>query len=715
MRSTPAWPAALAAAAILAAGCGQLVEVRPLGSLRLPPPDRTSVVVAADGSALAELHAEQDRELVALDRVPRVLRDAVVAVEDARFWQHGGVDVQAVGRAALENARQAGVAQGGSTITQQLAKNALVGPERTLRRKLEEASVALQLEAAYSKAQILERYLNTVYFGHGAYGVQTAARRYFAADVGELDLAQSALLAGLLRAPAHYDPYVRPDGALRRRNLVLHLMAEQGLAMADEVAAAQATPLRLAPYLPERRWRAPWFVDHVLDVVQRDPAFAALGPDPRARADLLFRGGLRIETTLDPTWQDAAERAVADTLPDPADPRAALAAVDPTTGSIRALVGGRDYYDPNDPHARFNLATDGRRQPGSTFKQLVLAVALARGHQLDERYPGGASVVLAGRPGHPQPWQVDNYQLRDFGALTLRDATALSVNVVYARLIEAVGPEAVAQLATAIVGRDIPPVRSLALGTVEVSPLEMAAVQATFAAGGVYRPPTAVLRIIDADGRVLYQRPEPTGERVMDEAAAYLATAALAGVVDRGTGQRAHLRRPMAGKTGTSEDSADAWFVGYTPDLAAAVWIGFPQARVPMAPPATRIRVEGGNWPAELFARFGLRALADVPARAFPVPAVALRTVRVDVTRNCLPNPHTPPQLVAERAYLAGTEPTRLCAEPTAPPTTDVPGAVGLPLQAALRLLQTAGFAVEQRRQFSVQLPPGYVVRQAPE
>ncbi|MDP8970536.1 MAG: transglycosylase domain-containing protein, partial [Actinomycetota bacterium] len=710
------WSACLGAAAVLASGCAQLVEVEPLGTARLRTPDRTSVVVAADGSTLAELHGEQDRELVSLDRVPQALRDAVVAVEDARFWRHGGVDVRAVGRAGLRNAREGRVIQGGSTITQQLAKNAVVGAEPTLRRKLEEASVALQLEARYSKAEILEQYLNTVYFGNGAYGVQAAARRYFAVDVDRLTLAQSALLAGLLAAPSRFDPYDQPQAALSRRNLVLHLMAEQGLASRDEAAAAGAAPLGVVLDVLGQRWRAPWFVDHVLDVLQHDPAFGVLGPDPTARADLLFRGGLRIETTLDPGWQEAADRAVAETLSDPADPRAAVVAIDPATGGIRALVGGRDYYDAADPYARFNLATDGRRQPGSTFKQLVLATALARGHSLDEPYPGGASVVIPPRTGHPQPWRVDNYESRDLGPLSLREATAFSVNVVYARLIDAVGPEAVAQLAQAAgIRRALPPVRSLALGTVEVSPLEMATVQATLAAGGVYRPPTAVLRVTDAGGRVLYRRPDPAGQRVLDEGVVYLTTTALTGVVERGTGQRARLHRPTAGKTGTTQDGGDAWFAGYTPDLAAAVWIGFAHGRVPMVPPRTRVRVEGGNWPAELFARFGLRALVRVPARDFPAPALALAKVRVDVTRNCLPNPYTPPDLVAERTYVAGTQPTRTCSEPTGPPTTQVPGAVGLPLDAALRLLEGAGFAVEQRREFSVQLPPGYVVRQSPE
>jgi membrane peptidoglycan carboxypeptidase len=704
--------AVLVCALALPACSTRLVEVRPLGDVRLQVPAQTSVVVAADGAVLAELHAEQDRDLVSLADVPPLLRAAVVAVEDARFYEHAGVDARAVARAVVANSREGRVAQGGSTITQQLAKNAVVGTEQTLQRKLEEASVALQLEAQYSKDEILERYLNTVYFGHGAYGVQAAAERYFGVSVAALDLPQAALLAGLLKAPATYDPYAHPDVARARRNHVLDLLAEQGRADDEAVRAARAAPLVLAPQAEAQRWQAPYFVDHVLDSLQHDPAFAALGADPVARADRLFTGGLRIETTLDPAWQAAAEQAVAETLPAPDDPRAAVVALDPATGGIRVLVGGRDYYSPTDPQARFNLATDGRRQPGSVFKQLVLATALAQGHTLDETFPGGAQVTIPAQASHPE-WAVENYAGTDFGALTLREATAFSVNVAYARLMAEVGPDAVAETARAAgITTPLQPYLSLALGAQEVTPLDVAAVQATLASGGVYRPPSAVVRITGPDGEVLYERGEPEGTRVLDEAVAWLTTTALQGVVEYGTGVRAAIGRPLAGKTGTTTAGADAWFAGYTPHLAAAVWIGFPEGRVAMTPPRTRIRVEGGNWPAELFARFALRALAGVPADDFAPPDLAVETVRVDVTRNCLPNPYTPPELIAERAYLAGTAPTELCTEPVGP-AVEVPDAVGLPLDAARRLLHNAGFAVVERPEFSVQLPPGYVVRQA--
>ena len=699
---------------VVAAACGPVVEIEPIGAVTLDPPQQTSRVVAADGSVLAQLHAEQDREVVPLRRIPEVLRQAVIAVEDQRFYDHGGVDGRAIARAMVQNARAQRVTQGGSTITQQLAKNAVVGNDPTLERKLEEAGVALQLERQFTKDEILEQYLNTVYFGNGAYGAQTAAQRYFGADVSDLQLGEAALLAALLKAPATYDPYRHPEAATRRRNLVLRLMAEQGYVSPREVAAVRAEDLVLKPIDDTDQWRAPYYVDRVLTELQHDPAFAVLGDDPAARANVLFRGGVTVETSLDPLWQDAAEDAVDQTLTEGRDPHAAVVAIDPGTGGIRALVGGRDYNDDDNRFAKFNLATDGRRQAGSTFKELVLATAIAQGHPLDEVFEAGPRITIGPRPGEPQPYPVTNYDNRDYGRLTIRDATAYSVNVVYAQLMSAVGPEAVVATAKDFgIRSPLRPLRSLALGAQEVSPLEMASVQATLAAGGVYRRPSTVERIVAADGTELYRRQDKP-KRVVDKAVAFLTTDALRGVVQYGTGERADLQRPVAGKTGTTQRGADAWFVGYTPNFAAAVWIGFPQGAVPMEPPRTRIRVEGGNWPAEIFARLGLRALAEVPAQEFPRPGIDLATVLVDTTRNCLPNPYTPPDLIAERSYLRGTEPTETCREPTGPPTTDIPSVVGLPLGAGTRLLSNAGFTVVRRSEDNATLPPGYITRQDP-
>ncbi len=700
--------------ALLTVGCdGRLVEIRGTGEVELERSVVTGTILAADGSVLRELHAVEDRRLVPIGRVPAVLRDAVVATEDARFYSHGGVDARAVARALVQNVREGRVAEGGSTITQQLAK-VVTGSEQTLDRKLAESSVAIQLEQRYSKDEILERYLNTVYFGNGAYGVQTAARTYFGVDVELITLPQAALLAGLIAAPSAYDPYRSPEPARARRDLVLRRMVAQRLVTEEAAESARTAQLALAPPHPEES-RAPWFTDHVLDVLYHDPALAALGADPVERADRLFRDGLIVETTLDAAWQTSAEEALAATLTAPDDPHGALVALDPVTGEIRALVGGRDYDDPDDPVARFDLATDGLRQPGSAMKPIVLATALAKGHTLDEVFPAPEQLLIP-IPGSTGPWNVSNYEGTDFGALSLRDATRFSVNTVYAQLMAEVGPEAVAATARAMgIERDLLPLYSLALGAQEVSVLDMASVQATLATGGLHHPPSAVRRVLDRDGEVLWERGAPVADRVLDERVAWQTTQALEGVVRGGTGTGAYLGRPTAGQTGTTQDTADAWVAGFTPDLAVAVWVGFPRGRVPMEPPRTRILVEGGTWPAEIFARFGLRALASVPAHAFPIPEGEVATVTVDVTRDCLPNPYTPPELIDERGYLPGTEPTAVCAEPSGPPVIDVPAVVGQPRDAALAVLAEAGLRAEVVEAPSAQYPPGIVAAQSPD
>ena len=652
--------------AALATACGPIVEVVPTAPADLDEPQQTSVVLDSEGAVLAELHAEQDRELVALEEVPEVLVEALLAVEDPRFYDHGGLDGRALARALLTNTREGRVAEGGSTITQQLAKNAATGDARTVGRKLEEASVALQLEAELGKDGILERYLNTVYLGNGAYGVGAAARRYFGAEVGDLDLGAAALLAGLLSAPSRNDPYAAPERAEAARDRALEAMVRQGVidvARAEEVAAQ---PLGVGPAPVVGQREAPYLVDLVLDRLQHDPAFDALGASPAERADRLFRSGLVIETTLDPAWQQAAEAAVAATVGEPGDPAAAMVAIDPSTGEIRALVGGRDWDDAADPAARFNLATTAARQPASVLKPVVLAAALEQGWSLGDHLPAPASLELAADPPEePDAWEVGNHRERDYGLATLREAVTLSMNTPFAALIEEVGPEAVAALAADLgVATPLEARRTLALGVQEVTVLDVASVQATLAAGGVHRRPSAVSRVLDADGEVLYERAPDEGRRVLEPAVAWQLTRALEGVVTAGTGERAGIARPLAAKTGTSQDNVDAWFAGYTPDLAAAVWIGFPEGRVPMEPPTTRRRVDGGTWPAELFARFAMSALERVPAEGFEPPDVDLRSVEVHATADCLAAPHTPSALRVERTFPAGLEPTELCLEP---------------------------------------------------
>ena len=647
---------------VLATACGDLVEIRPLRDVTLDQPGRPTVVTDATGARLATLRGGRLATPVELDEVAPAVPQAVIAVEDIRFHEHAGVDARALGRAFVRNVHSAEVVEGGSTITQQLAKNTVTGNARTLERKLVEASIALQLEDQMSKDEILQRYLNSVYFGNGAYGIEAAAQEYFSVSAGDLDLDQAALLAGLLRAPAHYDPRRHPHAAQRRRDLVLDLMARHGMVSRADAADAAAHPLGVTA--PTRRsWKAAYFVDHVLDQIESSDDFAMLGDTPQARAARLFDGDLRIETTLDPHWQQAAENAIAATMPHDDDPDAAAVAIDPVTGGIRALVGGRDYFS-GDQAARFNLATDARRQPGSTFKPIVLAAALHAGHTLDDRYDAPATLRLPAAPGEATDWEVSNYDEIGYPRMDLRTATAMSVNVVYAQLVDEIGAAAVVEMARDLgVRRKLEPFRSVALGAEEVTVLDMASVQATLAAGGVYRRPTAITRITTAAGDTVYERPPRRAERVLQQRVALQVTAALREVVQHGTGVRADAKRPLAGKTGTTQDGTDAWFAGYTPDMAAAVWIGFHRGRVPMTPPRTRITVEGGTWPAEAFARFAISALDETPANDF---------------------------------------------------TVEVADVTGHPADAARRRLTRAGFDVTLRERYSHRLPPGIVIEQHP-
>jgi penicillin-binding protein 1A len=708
--------AAVVGLCLLATACGDLVEIRPLRDVTLDLPRQPTLVVDAAGEPLAALRGGRLATPVPLTAVAPVVRQAVIAVEDARFARHGGVDMRALGRALVRNLRNGDVLEGGSTITQQLAKNAVTGDARTIERKLVEASVALQLEQELTKDEILERYLNAVYFGNGAYGIEAAAREYFGAPAVELELHHAALLAGLLRSPATYDPRRHPRAAMRRRAVVLDRMADQQMISRAQAHAANLLPLDVSA--PTRRaWRAAYFVDHVLDDLQHAEEFGVLGDTPAGRAARVFDGGLRIETTLDPDWQEAAEDAVAAATSHVDDPDAALIALDPGTGGIRALVGGRDYFADREV-ARFNLATDARRQPGSTFKPIVLAAALRAGHDLDERYDAPAALRLPPAPGETGPWRVANYGGVSYPRMDLRSATVWSVNVVFAQLVDEIGAQAVADMAGSLGVRSaLKPYRSLALGAGEVTTLDMASVQATLAAGGLYRPPSAIVRITTNSGEVLYERPRPDGRRVLEQRIALQVTAALREVVRSGTGGRADARRPLAGKTGTTQDGADAWFVGYTPDMAAAVWMGFHEGRIPMRPPRTRATVEGGTWPAETFARFTLRALADTPANEFTVrvadvtgqPAAAARRRLTrggfDVVLDHRYSSQLPPGIVVEQDPPAGDDVrlpvgahARLTVSSTTPESVHVPDLLGRDVDAAVATLHAANLVARIER-----------------
>jgi penicillin-binding protein 1A len=606
-------------ASLVAAACSYETKTLPPA---LPTPSESSRIYASDGTLITTLQAEQNRENIALDKLPPFLPDAVIAIEDARFYRHNGIDLTAVLRAASANATEGGVTEGGSTITQQYVKNAYLDDEQTVARKIEEAALALQLERTYSKELILELYLNTIYFGRGQYGVQAAAYEYFGKPVTEITLSQSALLAGMIQSPSTVDPFRHPDDARDRRNVVLDRMLELEMIDQERHDRAVTRPLGLAADEPAApagpadptadRYAAPYFVEEVKQWILNDPRFGATYDE---RVNLLFGGGLRIHTTVDLALQAQAEAAVARVLPDPNTyPAGALTTIDPRTGHVLAMVGGRDFWGA-EPYARYNLATGKGRQSGSSFKPIVLAAALESGMPIIRRYSGPGYISI------PRD-QAPNWNVRGgCGLVTLVEATVQSCNTVYAQLIMDTGGEQAIEMARRLgIESELQTNEAAVLGTNDVTTVDMATAFGTFANHGIQVDPVLVTRIVKADGTVLYEH-EYQQNKVLEAPVADLVTWTLEQVVQRGTGTRAQLAdRPAAGKTGTTENSWDAWFVGYTPQRVTAVWVGFPQEPIPMEPPTTPITVFGGTWPAEIWHEVMVHANAGLPPEQFTDP-----------------------------------------------------------------------------------------------
>jgi penicillin-binding protein 1A len=712
---------ALTAAAALAATACRLPELPSLAEARaqaqtLP---QTSFIYAADGTLITSLHAEQDRILIGSARIPRAMKDAVVAIEDRRFWTHRGVDVRAILRAARANAAEGEIVQGGSTITQQYVKNTITGTERTVDRKLREAFLALQVEKEMSKEEILGAYLNTVYFGQGAYGLRSAAKELFRKRVIDLTLAESALLAGMIASPGSYDPVDNPEAALARRNLVLERMHEEESIDASELLEARTQPLGLRLAREKRRYPAAYFIEYVKRQILSDQRF---GRTYTQRYNFLFAGGLRIYTTIDLDLQAAAEEAVNGVLSQPDDPSGAMTVIDPRTGHIKAMVGGRDFFAQprDDRHAKLNLATGGStgRQAGSSFKPFALVTALEQGLSPETRYAGGSSIALSDpvcRNSPTDPWVVSNYEGSAYGSLTLEEATVRSVNVVYAQVIRDVDPRRVVETAKRMgVASRLRPLCSAVLGANEVNTLEMASAYGTLATLGTRVRPVAIERIEDAGGGVLFEA-NPAEDLVVSPGVAWQTTEILQEVVDRGTGVAARLPdRPVAGKTGTAQLWRDAWFVGYIPQLVAAVWVGFPEGQISMVPPRTRIRVTGGSFPAQIWRSFMLAATEGMPVEEWAKPEAGFVTVAVDVTRNCVANEHTPEENIEVLEYVAGAQPRTPCPLLAQPEAGAVPSVVGMGVDAATDVLEGAGFAVSRTTAFDPAYEVGTVIGQSP-
>lgn len=557
---------------------------------------QTSVVYAADGSVIAEWHGEQDRTIVAFDQMPRHLRDAVVSIEDQRFYQHNGVDIEGIVRAMRANAEAGEVRQGGSTITQQLVKLLFTDGERTLTRKFREALLAFELESRADKNKVLETYLNTVYFGNGAYGCEAAAKRYFGKSTASLTPAESAMLAGIVRSPSRFDPTENPEAALERRNLVLDQMLAQGYLDETEARDAKRVPLKLAPPT-EYSDVAPFFVEYVKQELIRE-----LG------AKRVYEGGLRVHTTLEPGLQKMAEKS-AKQLFGTGDPEVAIVTVRHSDGAVLALVGGRDFEK-----SQFNLATQGKRQPGSAFKPFVLVTALEKGVKPQTMF-SAAPYSVAVKDG---VWKVENYE-NTFArsSISLQAATSWSVNAVYARLIMRLGPDNVVKVAKRLgIESRLDPDPAIALGGLRegVSPLEMASAYGTIANGGIRVEPSGVVKVLDDRGKVIMEPPR-TGKRVLDKRVAVQTALMLHDVVESGTGVAAKMGTWAAGKTGTTQSYRDAWFVGWASDLSTAVWVGYPQAQVDMTN-VHGIRVTGGSYPARIWGQFMKGATA---ARSEPI------------------------------------------------------------------------------------------------
>ena len=572
--------------------------------------DVDTVVYAENGrTVLAVLRGEESRVLVDTDDIAPIMRQAIVSVEDQRFYEHNGVDVRGIARALWQDVRQQGIVEGGSTITQQFVKNAYIRNERTLARKVREAALAWQLEQDWTKDRILTAYLNTIYFGHGAYGIQQAARAYFKKGAKDLTLPESALLAGIPADPSLYDPASSPRNAKLRRRHVLAMMLEQGKITPRQFARADKAPLPEPEdiRLPGTQGPAPYFVNYV-----KDELVAHYG------AGRVFGGGLRVTTTIDLDLQLKARAAIESVLRNPNGPAAALVAIDPRSGEVKAMFGGRNFRQ-----SQFNLAAQAKRQPGSAFKPIVLAAAMNEGISPVTELESKPVSIDAG----DRVWKVTNYDHTYLGRVSLSRAIVSSDNTVYAQLTDLVGPKAIVKMAHSLGIRSrLAPYFSIGLGSGAVSPLEMARAYSTLANegrrvdGSEFGNRPIVVETVERarSNKVDVNAQNP--KQVMDERQAELLTDILEDVVQSGTGKRAAIPgREIAGKTGTTDNYGDAWFVGYTPELVVAVWVGYPDALKPMLTEFNGEPVAGGTLPAMIWKAF-VEKVDEDESRSFDAP-----------------------------------------------------------------------------------------------
>ena len=571
-------------------------------------PPASSQIYDINGKEIASIHATENRIPVKLDQVPKNLQDAFVAVEDNRFYDHMGIDPRGIIRAVYANLRGREVTEGGSTITQQLAKNAYLTQERTLKRKIQEVFLAIQLEHQYTKQEILELYLNQIYFGQGAYGVQAAAKTYFGKNVEDLTLSECAMLAGLPKSPNYYSPLNNPDVAKKREVTVLDQMKRYGYITASEEEQAKEEKLNLVKAQPENSGQtASYFVDYVTQKLI-----------DKYGADAVYKDGLQIYTSLDLDMQQAAETAMKE-LPDVRvdsngvqQPQGAIVAIDPHNGYVKAMVGGRGTD-------KFNRATMAERQPGSAFKPFVFAAALENNFT--------PSSIIEDSPIDIGGWSPQNADRRFRGAVALKDVARLSINVPTIKLAQKLGIEKPIHYAQemgistfVLEGAQNDGNLSTAIGglTRGVTPLGLVAAYDTFANKGVHVDPVIIVKVLDRNGKVL-EEAQPNQKTVISENSAWELTGMLREVIAHGTGTLADIGRPAAGKTGTTSDYHDTWFIGYTPDLVAGVWVGNDDN--------TSLGGGGGGvLPARIWNIFMSKALASTPVKDFEPPAEEQKT-----------------------------------------------------------------------------------------
>jgi membrane peptidoglycan carboxypeptidase len=624
-----------------------------------------SSVYAATGEQIGVL-GSQDRQNVTLDQVPQVVIDAVVATEDKTFWKNDGIDLSAVARAALKNLTSGEIEQGGSTISQQLVKNRILSPKRDLNRKIREILLAIELNKDYSKREILEQYLNTVYFGQGAYGISSAAERLLlradpsqpfgikVTPLKDVTVGQAAMLAGLIQSPENYNPIIHPDRARERRTLVLALMVKEGYITRDQEAAANAEPIDFLRPADDLRPRDSW-VEEVQDRLLTDPRYAVLGADRAAREAAVLKGGLKIYTTADPVAQANAQEAVNNSFNKPGF-SGSIVAIDPRTGAVRAMVAGEGFEN-----SQYNIATTTPgRQAGSTWKIITLATAMQNHYSANDRV-NGTSPCDFGRLGATANAEPGG------GTMTLRAATSGSVNCAFVNVQLSLGFPKIIDMAKklGITQDTLAGYLTLTLGTIESTPLEMATVASSVANVGMRHDPYFVEKIVNSDGITIYQEQHP-GVRVLDEDAAACTIDLLRGVVTGGTGTGAAVPGwEVIGKTGTTDGHGNAWFVGMTPTLVAAVWHGRPDSNVGDAG-------FGGQIPASIFKRFMTAQLATDTPQGWPAPPSWCNAPGQSLTpagRSAAPPPQATPATPQAPTVQVNPPPT---AAPTPQPTTPV-------------------------------------------